>query len=104
MGNLLSYYALARVGAGTFVVIANLKTLTTAGFSAMVLGRTYSWTKWRALTLLVAGVVLFILPTLKAGGKDNDMNKDNLDNGKEDISGGSTPGMSAIVLGIAAEF
>jgi len=69
----------------------------------MVLGRTYSWTKWRALALLVAGVVLFLLPTLQAGGKDDDMSKDNLDNGKEDISGGSAWGMSAIVLGIAAE-
>lgn len=64
VGNVLSYYALAQIGAGTFVVIANLKTLTTAGFSVCMLGRTYSATKWRALILLVVGVVLFVLPTL----------------------------------------
>ena len=76
LGNILSYYALAQIGAGTFVVIANLKTLTTAGFSVCMLGRTYSSTKWRALVLLVVGVVLFVLPTLDkedngGDGEDN---------------------------------
>ena len=73
-GNWLSYYALARIGAGSFVVIANLKTLLTAAFSVLLLGRTYSWTQWRALILLVCGVVLFVLPTLeeKARGEDKD--------------------------------
>ena len=73
-GNWLSYYALARIGAGSFVVIANLKTLLTAAFSVLLLGRTYSWTQWRALILLVCGVVLFVLPTLeeKARGDENE--------------------------------
>ena len=74
-GNWLSYYALARIGAGSFVVIANLKTLLTAAFSVLLLGRTYSWTQWRALILLVCGVVLFALPTLEEkakGGEDKD--------------------------------
>jgi len=79
VGNVLSYYALAQIGAGTFVVIANLKTLTTAGFSVGMLGRTYSSTKWRALILLVVGVVLFVLPTL-----DND---DDEENGASDDGG-----------------
>lgn len=78
-------------------MIANLKTLTTAGFSALILGRTYSWTKWRALTLLVAGVVLFVLPTLKATMDNTTDKDDNL------ISNGGALGMSGIVLGIAAE-
>ena len=68
-GNSLSYYALARIGAGSFVVIANLKTLLTAAFSVLLLGRTYSWTQWRALILLVCGVVLFVLPTLEEKSK-----------------------------------
>jgi len=63
--NILSYYALARISAATFVVITNLKTLTTAAFSSLLLGRSYSWTRWRALILLVCGVVLFVLPTLQ---------------------------------------
>jgi len=66
IGNILSYYALARVGAGTFVVFAQGKTLTTALFSAIMLGRQYSWTKIRALLTLVGGVVLFVLPTLES--------------------------------------
>ena len=84
VGNVLSYYALAQIGAGTFVVIANLKALSTAWFSVAMLGRTYSWTKWRALILLVVGVILFTLPTLEdddhdvVGGNDNDVDKDRL--------------------------
>lgn len=65
VGNVLSYYALARVGAGTFVVFAQGKTLTTALFSSLMLGRSYTWTQWRALLTLVAGVVLFVIPTLQ---------------------------------------
>jgi len=64
VGNILSYYALARVGAGTFVVFAQGKTLTTALFSALMLGRQYNWTKIRALLTLVGGVILFVIPTL----------------------------------------
>ena len=72
VGNVMSYYSLARIGAGTFVVVANLKTLTTAVFSTLMLGNRYSWTQWRALTLLVVGVVLFVLPTLDGRGTEND--------------------------------
>ncbi|KAL3786952.1 hypothetical protein ACHAW5_009326 [Stephanodiscus triporus] len=72
VGNVMSYYSLARIGAGTFVVVANLKTLTTAFFSTLMLGNRYSWTQWRALILLVVGVVLFVLPTLKDSGTEND--------------------------------
>ena len=74
-GNWLSYYALARIGAGSFVVIANLKTLLTAAFSVLLLGRTYSWTQWRALILLVCGVVLFVLPTLEEKAKSDGENE-----------------------------
>ena len=49
VGNVLSYYSLARIGAGTFVVIANLKTLTMAVFSTLMLGNRYSSTQWRVL-------------------------------------------------------
>jgi UDP-sugar transporter A1/2/3 len=90
VGNVLSYFALARVGAGTFVVVANLKTLTTAVFSTLMLGNRYSWTQWRALILLVAGVVLFVLPTLKKGG-----------NAEDDIV--SSLSKNDLVLGVAAE-
>jgi UDP-sugar transporter A1/2/3 len=93
-GNVLSYFSLERVGAGTFVVIANLKTLTTAIFSTLMLGNQYSWTQWRALVLLITGVVIFVLPTLN----DKDMEED-----AETITGSSTPIESAVILGIAAQ-
>lgn len=70
-------------------MIANLKTLTTAGFSVMILGRSYSWAKWRALVLLVAGVILFVLPTLQVADENDEMIANN------DYSG--------IALGIGAE-
>lgn len=63
-GNILSYVALRRIGAGTFVIIAQMKTLTTAVCSSLILNRKYSSTKWRALVLLVAGVILFVMPTI----------------------------------------
>lgn len=64
-GNILSFVALRRIGAGTFVIIAQMKTLTTAVCSSLILNRKYSLTKWRALVLLVAGVILFVLPTIE---------------------------------------
>jgi len=63
-GNILSFVALRRIGAGTFVIIAQMKTLTTAICSSLMLRRKYSLTKWRALILLVTGVILFVLPTI----------------------------------------
>lgn len=60
--NILSYYALARVDAAVYAVLAQLKILTTAAFSVLVLRRSFSWTKWRALFLLVLGCVLVASP------------------------------------------
>lgn len=95
VGNVLSYYSLARIGAGTFVVIANLKTLTTAVFSTLILGNQYSWAQWRALILLVVGVVLFVLPTLKGRGSTSNALEDNEDQPQSN--------MGNLVLGVTAE-
>jgi UDP-sugar transporter A1/2/3 len=62
MMNILSYVALRNVSAGTFAVCAQLKILTTASFSTLMLNRRYSWTKWRALFTLIIGVLLFSQP------------------------------------------
>ena len=111
-GNRLSYYALRRIPASTFVVIANLKTLTTAGFSVFMLGRSYSWGRWRALLLLVCGVVLFVLPTLEGdhgrggddgGNDDGDAGDDG--NGSDDYVKISAEGWMRgdVLAGCAAE-
>lgn len=57
--NILSFVALKNIGAGTFTIFAQCKILTTASFSAIMLKRSYSWTKWRALLQLMVGVLLF---------------------------------------------
>ena len=105
-GNRLSYYAIRRIPASTFVVIANLKTLTTAGFSVIMLGRSYSWGRWRALLLLVCGVVLFVLPTLegdhgRGGGNDDGDDGDGTDD--DGTTSGNTTMRYDVLAGYAAE-
>jgi UDP-sugar transporter A1/2/3 len=60
--NILSFVSLRNIGAGLFTIFAQMKIITTATFSALILHRTYSWTKWRALTCLMVGVILFSHP------------------------------------------
>ena len=60
--NILSFVALRNIGAGLFTVFAQCKILTTATFSAILLRRSYSWARWRALFSLMCGVLLFSEP------------------------------------------
>ena len=62
--NILSFVALEYIGAGEFTICAQLKILSTAGFSVIILRRSLSWTKWRALFLLVLGCILVVSPSL----------------------------------------
>ena len=47
--NLLSFVSLQRIDAAAFTVCAQLKILTTAFFSVVVLGRKLTWTKWNKI-------------------------------------------------------
>jgi UDP-sugar transporter A1/2/3 len=60
--NILSFVALRNISAGMFTVFAQLKILTTATCSKVMLSRSYSMTKWRALLSLMMGVLLFSEP------------------------------------------
>jgi len=60
--NILSFIALRNIGAGMFTIFAQLKILSTASFSAIILQRHYSMAKWRALISLIFGVLLFSEP------------------------------------------
>lgn len=60
--NILSFVALRYIGAGEFTICAQLKILATAGFSVIILGTYVSWTKWRALALLVIGCISVASP------------------------------------------
>ena len=64
--NILSFVALQYIGAGEFSIVAQLKILTTAGFSVAVLRTSLSWTKWRALFQLVFGCILVASPHFSA--------------------------------------
>lgn len=57
--NILSFVALRNISASIFTIFAQCKILTTAVFSSIILRRSYSWTKWRALIALMMGVLLF---------------------------------------------
>ncbi|KAL3940678.1 MAG: hypothetical protein SGBAC_004822 [Bacillariaceae sp.] len=60
--NILSFVSLRNISAGMFTIFAQCKIMTTAVFSSIILQRSYSWTKWRALIALMMGVLLFSQP------------------------------------------
>jgi UDP-sugar transporter A1/2/3 len=62
--NILSFVALHYIGAGEFTVCAQLKILSTAGFSVLILGTSLSPVKWRALLLLVLSCILVASPDI----------------------------------------
>lgn len=56
--NTLAFFALQNIEPATFTVVSQLKLLTAAVFTVLILHRKISWRKWRALFLLILGVVL----------------------------------------------
>jgi UDP-sugar transporter A1/2/3 len=71
--NILSFVALQYIGAGEFTICAQLKILTTAGFSVMIIGTKLSWTRWRALGLLVLGCTLVASPAFTGVQKSKEV-------------------------------
>lgn len=60
--NTLQYTAISNLDASTFQITYQLKILTTAVFSVLVLGRKLSVRKWLSLLLLTVGVVTVQMP------------------------------------------
>ncbi|KAF1922986.1 nucleotide-sugar transporter, partial [Didymella exigua CBS 183.55] len=64
--NTLQYVGVSNLDAATFQVTYQLKILTTAMFSVLMLGRSLSSRKWLSLLVLVVGVSIVQLPGYSA--------------------------------------
>lgn len=64
--NSLQYIAISNLNAATFQLTNQLKILTTAVSSVMLLGRALNARKWVSLVLLMLGVVIVQIPTKSA--------------------------------------
>lgn len=64
--NNLVFVALANLSGAVYQVTYQMKILTTAVLSVLILGRPLSTSKWASLLLLTLGVILIQLATLKA--------------------------------------
>ena len=75
MQNNLLILALTNLDAATFQVTYQLKILTTAGFSVLLLERRLVGRQWVALVLLMLGVGLVQLPASQSPSPDQRQNK-----------------------------
>ncbi|KAL1915886.1 uncharacterized protein VTP21DRAFT_6274 [Calcarisporiella thermophila] len=69
--NNLLYVAISNLETATFQVTYQLKILSTAVFSVVLLGRSISRGKWVALVLLMLGVTLVQLQTVTSGSSSS---------------------------------
>ena len=84
--NNLLYLALSNLDAATYQVLYQLKILTTAIFSATMLGRKFSTIKWISLIVLTCGVAIVEISGSNdhssSSGKNNNSDDDNDQNNR----------------------
>ena len=78
--NNLLYLALSNLDAATYQVCYQLKILTTAVFSALLLNRKFSRTKWTAIIVLTIGVAI----VQSSGSGDSSQSNGHDDGGADD--------------------
>ena len=66
----MQYVAAENLDAATFQVTYQIKILTTAGFSVLLLHKTLSLNKWLSLFLLALGVGIVQVQSVGGGGKE----------------------------------
>ncbi|EDR26988.1 UDP-N-acetylglucosamine transporter, putative [Entamoeba dispar SAW760] len=76
--NMLLYIILQNTQAAVYTVIIQLKVFTTALFSVLFLGRKLSVAQWRALALLVTGVILVEISTNRYSSEKKNETENNL--------------------------
>ena len=76
--NMLLYIILQNTQAAVYTVIIQLKIFTTAIFSVLFLNRKVTATQWRALTLLVIGVILVEISTSRNANEEKTGKENNL--------------------------
>jgi len=77
--NNLLYLALSNLDAATYQVCYQLKILTTAVFSALLLNRRFSRTKWTAIVILTIGVAI-----VQSSGSGDAKQSNGNDGGEDD--------------------
>lgn len=70
ISNMLQYFCISKIGPAVFSVLMQLKILSTAIFATYIAGVHYSFTKWRALVLLVIGCILVASPLFSKSPED----------------------------------
>jgi len=98
--NNLQYIAVTFLDAATFQVTYQLKILTTALFSVLMLKRTLSGMKWISLVILTIGVALVSVPS---GHKDDDK-VSSKDKGLEQFVGLGAVSVACVLSGIAGVY
>eukprot|EP01134_Creolimax_fragrantissima_P006718 CFRG6718T1 len=88
-GNLL-YIGISNLDAATFQVSYQLKILTTAILSVIMLNRHLTWMKWSALIILMLGVALVQIP--------DDINSTEHKEGPVDANLNPLAGLTAVVI------
>ena len=66
ISNICALVSVEYIGAPMFTVICQMKIFTTAAFGVLLLNKSYSSAKWRALILLVIGCLMVSSPILRS--------------------------------------